>query len=245
MPLPERPAAVATQQTVVLDGQPLSYLLQRTRRQTIGLSIDRDGLRVRAPQRASLHEIEQAITRHANWVAKRLDEWRLRPPVASLAIVDGVRLPVLGTAITVRLAAGSRRPLWNPLAGGGTLTLFLRSPDDAPRALETLLREKARTLFAERLAHYAPPLAVDLPPLALSSARTRWGSCSQRSGIRLNWRLIHFPLALVDYVVVHELAHLREMNHGPHFWALVARLIPDYHRARSELERLAAACPRW
>jgi predicted metal-dependent hydrolase len=65
------------------------------------------------------------------------------------------------------------------------------------------------------------------------------------SGIRLNWRLIHFPLAVVDYVVAHELAHLREMNHSPRFWSVVERLYPDYQQARAELKRLAQTLPRW
>ena len=84
-----------------------------------------------------------------------------------------------------------------------------------------------------------------MPPLALSAARTRWGSCSLRSGIRLNWRLIHFPADTVDYVVAHELAHLREMNHSPRFWAVVGEIYPDYQAARDELKRLAANCPQW
>jgi len=84
-----------------------------------------------------------------------------------------------------------------------------------------------------------------VPALALSSARTRWGSCSAQGGIRLNWRLIHLPPAIVDYVVVHELAHLRHMNHGPRFWALVESVCPEYRALRAELRRLAAHLPHW
>lgn len=242
----KRIPATATQHEIALGGYSLTYLLQRAPRRTIGLLIDDHGLRVRAPAHASLREVEDAIGQHANWVRKRLDKWRRREPTQPMAIVDGVRLPLLGVPVTIRLAAGASRPLWNPLLDGGTLTLFLRSPEEGPQVvLEKVLREKARTLFAERLAHYAPALALDRPALALSSARTRWGSCSSRTGIRLNWRLIHLAPALIDYVVVHELAHLREMNHGPRFWALVARLLPDYRRARDELAELGAACPCW
>ena len=84
-----------------------------------------------------------------------------------------------------------------------------------------------------------------MPTLALSAARTRWGSCSTKSGIRLNWRLIHFPQDIVDYVVAHEVAHLREMNHSARFWALVGQLYPDYATARQTLRKLAADCPHW
>ena len=86
---------------------------------------------------------------------------------------------------------------------------------------------------------------MPLPRLTLSAARTRWGSCSLRSGIRLNWRLIHFPLHVIDYVVAHELAHLREMNHSPRFWSVVGQLYSDYRAARDELKALAAHCPHW
>ena len=70
---------------------------------------------------------------------------------------------------------------------------------------------------------------------ALSSARTRWGSCAADGSIRLNWRLMHFPVEIIDYVVAHELAHLREMNHGPRFWSAVGELFPDWKRAREWL----------
>ena len=88
-------------------------------------------------------------------------------------------------------------------------------------------------------------LGVAPPPLTLSAARTRWGSCSLKTGIRLNWRLIHFPPHVIDYVVAHELAHLREMNHSPSFWAVVGQLFPTYKAARADLKKLATTCPRW
>ncbi|MDM7457152.1 MAG: M48 family metallopeptidase [Tepidimonas sp.] len=99
------------------------------------------------------------------------------------------------------------------------------------------LRERARALFAARVAHYAPLLAVRPAALRLSSARTRWGSASARGTVSLNWRLVCLPVELLDYVVVHELAHLREMHHGPAFWAVVAAVLPDYAERRAALRR--------
>ncbi|MFH1605020.1 MAG: M48 family metallopeptidase [Pseudomonadota bacterium] len=78
-------------------------------------------------------------------------------------------------------------------------------------------------------------MGVPTPTLALSNARTQWGMCREDGRVRLNWRLIHLPLRLVDYVVAHELAHLREMNHSPRFWDEVGRIYPDYQAARREL----------
>ena len=120
--------------------------------------------------------------------------------------------------------------------------------DEASRlaiSREKALREKALQLFTERLNHFAHRLGLTVPALSLSAARTRWGSCSLKSGIRLNWRLVHFPRHVVDYVVVHELAHLREMNHSPRFWAIVETICPDHHHTRNELKNLAAYCPSW
>src|SRR5208282_5533310 len=94
---------------------------------------------------------------------------------------------------------------------------------------------EARRIFLERLALFAERLAVRYRVLRLSSATTRWGSCSAEGKILLNWRLVHFPLSSIDYVVAHELAHLREMNHGPRFWNTVAQVLPGFEAARAQL----------
>ncbi|WP_291993871.1 SprT family zinc-dependent metalloprotease [Candidatus Accumulibacter sp. ACC003] len=242
----ERPPATGeTSRSIAIGERTVPYVLRRGKRQTIGLSIDHRGLRVGAPPRASLREVETLLLKHGQWIGRKLDEWSGRQPPETLQITDGLALPLLGQALTIHLAAGANRYVWTRLAEQPALTLCLRAPTDAPRLLEKALRERARVLFGERLALYAQRLGVELPRLSLSAARTRWGSCSLRSGIRLNWRLIHFPPAVVDYVVAHELAHLREMNHGPRFWAIVAQLYPDHRAARQELRRLAVDCPRW
>jgi predicted metal-dependent hydrolase len=241
----EKPlAAGETPRSIALGDRIVPYVLRRARRRTIGLSIDHRGLRVGAPSRSSLREVESLILRHGEWVVQKLDEWRSRRRPDLLRIVEGVQLPMLGGQLCIRLALGANRGVWSAQEVP-TLTLCLRTPDDAGRVLEKLLRERARELFVERLAHYAALLGVALPCLSLSAARTRWGSCSSKTGIRLNWRLIHFPLTVIDYVVAHELAHLREMNHSPRFWSVVEHLYPDYRAARDELKLLATRCPHW
>lgn len=99
------------------------------------------------------------------------------------------------------------------------------------------LRAQARCDLSARVAHWAARLGVQPQRLRLSSARTRWGSASSRGTVSLNWRLVCLPEPLRDYVVVHELAHLRELHHGPAFWALVAQVLPDYPARRAELRR--------
>jgi hypothetical protein len=156
-------------------------------------------------------------------------------------------------ACNCRCSAARSASAWRsaPIASSGTCRRRAGTdalPAFAERGAAAARESTARTstgAVRRTARHYAPQLGVDLPPLSLSAARTRWGSCSLRSGIRLNWRLIHFPPPLIDYVVVHELAHLREMNHGARFWSIVAELYPDYRNARAELKRCATHCPHW
>ncbi|MCP5268143.1 MAG: M48 family metallopeptidase [Zoogloeaceae bacterium] len=242
LPLPGVALAAGEEpRRITLGDRIVPYLLRRGARRTIGLSIDHRGLRVGAPRRTSLSEVEALIHRHGDWVVAKLDEWRTRRRPEILQIKDGLRIPFLGGELDIRLAVGANKAIW----GTGTLTLCMK-PGVAPGVvLEKALRARAREYFDTRMQVFAGVLGVAPPPLALSSARTRWGSCSSRSGIRLNWRLIHFPEAIIDYVVVHELAHLRHMNHSARFWSLVEVGCPDYRAARVELQRLAAHIPHW
>ncbi|MBS1144542.1 MAG: family peptidase [Proteobacteria bacterium] len=226
--------------SIVIGGQTVAYQLRRSPRRTIGLAIDHRGLRVGAPTRARIGDIESLIHEHGQWVLDKLAAWRDRPSASPLAICDGMSIDVLGEALSVRLT-GIGRQRWQ--FGPGTLYLRPDAAQGANTLLGKALREKARDVFAERLAVHAPLLGVAAPPLRLSSARTRWGSCSHRGGIALNWRLVLMPLAIVDYVVCHELAHLKEMNHSPRFWSVVEQLCPDWKARRFELRRLARTLP--
>ena len=102
-------------------------------------------------------------------------------------------------------------------------------------AVQSWLQREARRVFAERAAHFAALLGVRVRRLSLSSAATRWGSANANGSVRLHWRLIQHPLATIDYVVAHELAHLREMNHSAQFWEVVRGVVPDFEAARSPL----------
>jgi predicted metal-dependent hydrolase len=116
------------------------------------------------------------------------------------------------------------------------------APERLRDVVQSWLQREAQRVFEARCAHFAAQLGVRVTRLSLSSAKTRWGSASAGGAIRLHWRLVQYPLATIDYVVAHELAHLREMNHGPRFWAVVGSVVPDYRTARRQLgsEPLAA-----
>jgi predicted metal-dependent hydrolase len=235
-----RPAPAEAARRIAIAGQAVDYHLRRSRRRTIGLAIDQRGLRVGAPLQARLGDIEALIREHGQWVLDKLADWRSRPTPERLAVSEGVVIFALGEALTVTVTPGSRQR-W--LLSDQKLHLFVPPAVEARVVLEKALRDKARRVFVERLAHYALQIGVPAPPLRLSAARTRWGSCSQHGGISLNWRLILMPLPVVDYVVAHELAHLKEMNHSPAFWSVVQQLCPDWRARRLELRQLARQIP--
>lgn len=227
-------AAPEAVRSIVIGNQTVAYQLRRSARQTIGLAIDHRGLRVGAPTRARLGDIESLIRQHGQWVLDKLAAWRERPAPSKLEITDGTVIPLLGGECVIALTPLGRAR-WQ--FGPQTLYLHPSATTSAAQLLEKALRDKARTVFAERLALHAPRLGVAAPPLRLSSARTRWGSCSHHGGISLNWRLVFMPLPVVDYVVCHELAHLKEMNHSPRFWSVVEQLCPDWRALRLELRQ--------
>lgn len=239
---PAQPPVVRSGHRLIrLNGEFVEYELRRSARRTIGLMIDQRGLSVTAPRWVAQSNIDEALIERADWVLRKLVEWRehaVRRARQALRWEHGASLPFLGETLTLQVETGRRAAARRD---GGVLRIVLAA--DAPAAAGVLaeqvrerahgwLKVQAREVFDARLAHYVPQLGTAPCRWSLSSARTRWGSCSADGSIRLNWRLVHFPRDIVDYVICHELAHLREMNHGPRFWRTVGELFPDYDRAR-------------
>lgn len=203
------------------------------------LTVDQNGLAVHAPWRSSLKRIEAALQEGERWVLKKLEEWS-RYPARRQTWADGDALQYLGRALKLEVVADTVAQT-AMLVEGDRLRIALPEPGNRAMVLAAVVkwyRRHALLTFTDRVAHYAPRLGVPVPRLFLSSARTRWGSCNARREVRLNWRLIQAPQPTVDYVVVHELCHLIEMNHSRRFWQLVEGLCPGYRDAWAELERM-------
>lgn len=221
---------------LLLDGHSVGYELRRARRRSIGFTVSADGLKVSAPRWVSVADIEQALRDKQGWILRKLVEQRERAKAlqaARVVWVDGASLPYLGAPLRLRLGG-----LAHYDGEGRVLHLGLPSnvtPDQMRDAVQAWLQRQARALFERRCTHFAAALGVRYTRLSLSSAQTRWGSASASGAIRLNWRLIHFAPAIIDYVVAHELAHLREMNHSARFWEVVRSVVPDYEQARERL----------
>lgn len=217
----------------------VDYELRQGGRRRLSLHIDERGLRVGAPAGIALADIEAFIRTHADWVLEKLDEFAGSTVHRQLAIRHGQRIPVFGDDITVWVTPGANRFRWFK----AHLELAARPDGDLDALARKALQHHALAHFDDRLGLFADRMGLVPPRLSLTSARTRWGSCSRQHGIRLNWRLIHLAPDLVDYVVVHELAHLREMNHSPRFWAEVAAILPDWQARRAALKQAGREIP--
>lgn len=219
------------------DGGEIRYLLKRSpRRRTIALRIDGDGLTVNAPARAPLYRLEAVLADKAGWVREKLALMLERRALPRLW-QDGETLPLLGEEVRLTVVSGRVRAA--PLLADGHLRVEVTDIGDAAAVQAKVMkwyRATALADFTARVARYAALLGVSFPPLSLSNAATRWGSCTARGAIRLNWRLIKAPPHLIDYVVAHELAHLKHLDHSAAFWSTVAQLYPACLAARRELK---------
>lgn len=217
-------------------GEQLHYQLERRQRRTVGLKITAEGLVVHAPKRLAQSLLEGLIAQKADWIQKKLYAQK-QNKIPALQWQDGERLLLLGNTVTlsVRHDLRSRAVSHQP----GLLELAMPNHDEAPAVARKVLqwyKKQAMTDFARRLEIFSAKLGVTLPKLLISNARTRWGSCNSKKEVRLNWRLLQAPPHLINYVICHELAHLKEMNHSAKFWAVVASIYPDYKAAEKELK---------
>ena len=230
----------------------VAYALKRVRRRSIGFIVGTEGLAVNAPKWVGIGDIEAALQEKATWILRKLAEQKERAQRLQAARVDwrdGTGIPFLGETVIIVIDPRAGLTLGgavldssaDALPGVPRLTLHVGLPQHATAeqirdGVQSWLQRQARRIFEERCRHFAQQLGVRYTRLTLSSAQTRWGSASADGSIRLNWRLIHFGLSTIDYVVAHELAHLREMNHSPRFWDVVRSVVPDYERARGTLK---------
>jgi predicted metal-dependent hydrolase len=237
----------------------VAYEFKRGKRRTIGFSVGPDGLAVSAPRWTPLYEVDAAVREKSAWILKKLTESRLRLAQLESARIEwrnGASLPFRGEPLRMVLdpshdfgVVGAE--FRTELASAGvavrhSLHIALAQHASAEQirdAVQAWLMRQAREIFTERLNHFAPQLEVQWQRLSLSNAGTRWGSARADGSIRLNWRLVHFKPSVLDYVVVHELSHLRVMNHSPRFWATVGTVVPDYAQLRGQLKDVPV--PRW
>jgi predicted metal-dependent hydrolase len=211
-----------------------AYTLIRSTRRTVGLQLGPSGeLLVRAPKRMSDAEVTRIIARHALWIERARRRLELRPIVTKHTFAPGSTLPFLGHTYTLAYSQHAKVPVELT----DVFTLQTARAMTAKATLTAWYKDQARTIFTARVQLYAAKHGLNVQRLRISSAKSRWGSCSGHGSISLVWRLILAPLPVLDYVVCHELAHLRHHNHGRQFWMQVAAMQPNYELYRQWLRQ--------
>ena len=211
------------------------YELIRSRRRSVAIHIRDGGVLVRAPLWMPKRDIDKLVASKEGWIADKLAASRAqteRRETFALHYDDTVLFR--GTEYPLVARAGTR--------AGFDGTCFYVPPgltsDRIKAALVQIYRRLAKIHLTERIVCFAERMGVAPSAVGITAARTRWGSCSARRSINFSWRLALADDALIDYVVVHELAHITEMNHSARFWVIVADVLPDYRARRERLKTL-------
>jgi predicted metal-dependent hydrolase len=204
----------------------------RARRYLLRLQADGTA-RLVIPRRGTEAEGIRFLERSEEWLLKRVGQWRQRDE-ARQSWIDGTRFLFRGEKVDLRVTNKE-----NGVAlYFADQSIFLSTPQADYRAtIFGHLRRLAEQELPMRLCELALIHGIDVHRVSVRAQKTRWGSCSARGTISLNWRLIQAPPEVVDYLIIHELMHRREMNHSARYWKLVAQACPDYRNAEQWLKK--------
>jgi predicted metal-dependent hydrolase len=219
-------------------GRKIPVVIRRnTRAKRIILRIDESlGLPVLTlPARTSLVHGENFLRSHLEWLQERM---RSLAPASPFA--DGSAFPLRGFPCRIRSVRGRGVVMLERRASGLVLAVP-GEPEFLPRRVADWLRREARRDLERAVGRHALALGRAPKRIRIADPKSRWGSCSADRVLTFSWRLILAPAKVLDYLAAHEVAHLREMHHGPKFWALVEKLDPDYEAARVWLNKSGVA----
>lgn len=206
------------------------------RRMTLRYDAQRRQVRLTLPTRAPLRLAHAFLHEKEHWLAMQL---RSHPPATPFA--DGAALPVLGETLTLHHHEGLR----GRVERRGDALHATCHADALPKRVEGWLKAQLREAIVEEASRMAAQAGVRFKRITVRDTSSRWGSCSSEGNLSFCWRLVFAPREILSYLIAHEVAHLREMNHSPAFWRIVAQLYPDYKRAKKWLKDNAAELHRY
>jgi predicted metal-dependent hydrolase len=214
----------------------IPYTLFRSRRKTIAIHITKDaGVEVRAPIRTAKADINRFVAEKENWIKTHLAlKEQLNEVKAAFTLKYGDSVMLCGKPYHICAKAGTS-------AGFDGESFYIPpglAQEDIKNSVICIYKLEAKLAITNKVNEYAPLMNVTPAVIRITNAKTRWGSCSGRNSINFSWRLIIADDDVIDYVVVHELAHIKEHNHSPRFWALVADVLPDYRERQDKLRLL-------
>lgn len=216
------------------------YTVSRTGRKTIGITINEKGdVKVSAPLFISEKEIIEVVRKKAAWITEKLNELKKRNlNTAAREYVSGEKLLYLGSEYTLKVV---EKEQYKPIVFMQDDNIIVYIPRGLPEesrkqvikdSLVKWYKQCFNDIACKRVKKYSYNLMIISCRIVIKDQKTRWGSCSSKGNINLNWRLVMAPLYIIDYVIVHELCHMRFMNHSKDFWNLVESIVPNYRECR-------------
>jgi len=208
--------------------------LIRSKRRTVALIVEANGMiTVRAPMHMSMMNIQEFVAQHANWVEKKKAEMHAAIPSLPKQYVLGETFLYLGREYPLEVIPAQP----TKLIFDDHFKITESALGNAEAVFQNWYRQQARVFFAERVKFFTNLYGFHYEKIKITSARTRWGSCSPKNTLSFSWRLIMTPVDIADYVVVHELAHTVHHNHSKRFWGLVEKILPDHKKRRKQLNQ--------
>jgi predicted metal-dependent hydrolase len=215
------------------------YQLIRSRRKTISMQVKKDGtLEVKAPDNIDQKEIDRFVEERADWIEKRKGQ---AEAARNFEIKDGSWLTILGVQIPVLSVPDGEFAFKRAVKLDHSLVTIPEGADQKTikREIIKIYKNLAEEIIFQRVAWYEQLMQLHPSKVRISNASRRWGSCSSKKSLNFSWKLVMADGKAIDSVVVHELCHLRYMNHSKSFWQLVAQYCPDYKEQRAKLNKLS------
>ena len=212
----------------------------RARRYTLRVRAATRDVALTLPARGSINEAYDFARRHAGWIKFRLARLPQTVPFAPGAVI-----PLRGAPSRIVHRPGARGTVWVGEEDGHAALFVAGKAAHVDRRVGDFLRREAKRDLVEASKRHAAALGVSITRVTLRDTASRWGSCSATGALSYSWRLIFAPAFVLDYLAAHEVAHRREMNHGPRFWATVDRLFPERHAAELWLKKHGAELHRY
>ncbi len=212
----------------------LSYhlLRSRKRRKTISLHVKEDGrVIIHAPYRTPTSEIDKFINEKQSWIAEKISEREKKRKEAEKTFLPGEKFLYLGEWYPLEMQESNNKEPPLKLAFGK----FILSKDHLEEARDLFIewyKKEAKERIVERIDYYSNRFHLFPKGIKTTNAKSRWGSCSRSNRLSFSWRIIMASLTVIDYVLIHELVHIREKNHSRRFWSTLESILPDYRKHR-------------
>lgn len=226
--------------SILLGDKEIPYILKKSSRKTVGITISQNGeIVISSPHRVSEAAIQDVLKKKSAWILQKLEKFESMNQKSAYIFAQGGYLLFKGSEYKLNFVSSPNAAKPKVAVEGKSLSLYYRDIDNVEKMKDELKLwyvEQFKAAISERIPFFSKKLGVNPCKITIREQKTRWGSCSSKGNINLNWRLIMAPDQVLDYVVIHELCHLKQMNHSAAFWSLVAGSFPSYQLCRKWLK---------